>query len=210
MHKSALLIAVACAVPLPATTSHAGEDLYPVAYDVTYDQDACHQLWYLRNLIMDRAGYCFGSPLGRSMFDNRNCSGAEATLDADQQDQQDQVDRLAAIEQQIGCDIDTSRQKIPVEDAEFLSRLRDLPIRDGTESSCLGWKGPVTPVYDGYSRGSRVIGFIRPGDQLNLQHLPVGDWWPVLLYGADDRIRLLGWYESGEDDWSRRCTQIAG
>ena len=28
--------------------------------------DVCDDLWFTRNLIMDRAGYCFGSVLGRA------------------------------------------------------------------------------------------------------------------------------------------------
>ena len=47
--------------------------------------DVCHDLWFTRNLIMDRAGYCFGSMLGKATFDNSDCTGKNVSLDAGDQ-----------------------------------------------------------------------------------------------------------------------------
>jgi len=38
--------------------------------------EICDELWFTRNLIYDRAGYCFSSPLGRAVFDNSDCTGS--------------------------------------------------------------------------------------------------------------------------------------
>jgi hypothetical protein len=35
----------------------------------------CDQLWYARNAIFDRAGYCFSSARGKAAFDNTGCTG---------------------------------------------------------------------------------------------------------------------------------------
>lgn len=42
--------------------------------------DTCHDLWFTRNAIIDRAGYCFGSPLGQAIFDNTGCIGKSVNL----------------------------------------------------------------------------------------------------------------------------------
>ena len=35
--------------------------------------DHCEEWWFTRNLVFDRAGYCFSSPLGQAVFDNSDC-----------------------------------------------------------------------------------------------------------------------------------------
>lgn len=168
----------------------------------------CDQLWYLRNLIMDRAGYCFQSRLGVVIFDNAGCSGTEIQLSAAQQEQ---LDRLAGLESALSCKVDTDASSVNIWDADFLAALRDLPIADGTESSCLGWTGPRTPVFDGYSEGSRVIGFINPGDDVHSGFLAVGEWKPVTIYRDNDlEDRLIAWLHAGPGDWSAQCSAFAG
>ena len=47
--------------------------------------EICDDLWLTRNLIFDRAGYCFGSVLGKSVFDNEGCTpGVPELAEADQ------------------------------------------------------------------------------------------------------------------------------
>ena len=42
---------------------------------VTAVADAlCDELWLTRNMVFDRAGYCFGSNLGEAIFDNSDCN----------------------------------------------------------------------------------------------------------------------------------------
>ncbi|MCK5500992.1 MAG: YARHG domain-containing protein, partial [Tritonibacter mobilis] len=46
--------------------------------------DYCADLWFTRNAIIDRAGYCFGSTLGQRLFDNGDCIAKSVSLsDAD-------------------------------------------------------------------------------------------------------------------------------
>jgi hypothetical protein len=65
---------------------------------------SCDDLWYARNLIWDRYGYCFQTERAISVFGNENCNaglqrGAIALADQDR----DAVDRIAAEEARLGC-----------------------------------------------------------------------------------------------------------
>ncbi|MBY4893745.1 YARHG domain-containing protein [Rhodobacteraceae bacterium N5(2021)] len=40
----------------------------------------CQELWLSRNTIMDRAGQCFGTPLGQAVFDNSDCMEGDIRL----------------------------------------------------------------------------------------------------------------------------------
>ena len=62
--------------------------------------ETCEDLWFTRNLIMDRAGYCFGSALGQSLFDNGDCLGKSVVLDAASSRL---VQELRAREAQFAC-----------------------------------------------------------------------------------------------------------
>ena len=44
--------------------------------------ERCHDLWFARNAIMDRAGYCFGSVLGQAVFDNEGWYRQDGIPDA--------------------------------------------------------------------------------------------------------------------------------
>ena len=71
-------------------------------------QDAapCDELWFARNLIFDRAGYCFGSRLGRAVFDNTDCSTTAPKFDARAAEN---VAALHAAETEYGCTIEIGR-----------------------------------------------------------------------------------------------------
>ena len=83
-----------------------------------FAQEACDDVWFTRNLHFDRAGYCFGSPLGQAVFDNSNCIGKDVTLAPDAKRQIDEIRRIEALH---GCNVDTNRS--------FLA-IPDLPIPD--------------------------------------------------------------------------------
>lgn len=59
---------------------------------------SCHDLWYARNLIYDRAGYCFQTAKAQSYFSNVGCTGGLPSAA-----EMREVERLKALEQQFGC-----------------------------------------------------------------------------------------------------------
>ena len=58
--------------------------------------NACHDLWFTRNAVIDRAGYCFGSPLGRAVFNNAGCTGKSVSLPPQAQRMVAQVKEMEA------------------------------------------------------------------------------------------------------------------
>ena len=140
---------------------------------------------------MDRAGYCFSSMLGQTLFDNSNCTGQQVNLapvDANA------VTELRALEARIGCRVDTSRQWINLSDINFRRVLTNSPVLDELQGKCLRWLGPVTPLYAGHQEPFVAIGQIQAGDGVGLNHLPVGDWAYVTAhYPGSDGLKSAGW-----------------
>ncbi|MCF3972282.1 DUF4453 domain-containing protein [Paracoccus salsus] len=179
----------------------------PVAAEVwEYGDRECRELWFMRNLIMDRAGYCFGSALGRALFDNRDCSGADIDPGPDQRRQ---VSKIQALESRIGCRVDTTATELGGVDMQGLRRLRDMPLPDNGGSACVSWRGKTVPLHDGYGPGSRVIGQLRPGDRVDFGFIGEGDWNVIsVASGAEDG--RLGWLNMSDVDWSASCTDWVG
>lgn len=165
----------------------------------------CQDIWFTRNLVMDRAGYCFGSSLGQALFDNAGCTGSEVAIDAASKRL---VDEIRALEAEHGCAVNTSRTTLDIDDIEIRRRLVDLPIFDEFEGGCLGWTGPPTPLYAGHNRGSAVLGRIDPGDYVSLAHVGVDGGTYVTTYvpvwGA---LRSGGWLMY---DGKLPCADFAG
>ena len=113
-----ILASILIALPLPALAD-----------------DICHDLWFTRNLIMDRAGYCFGSILGKSTFDNGDCTGKSVALGTAATEM---VARIQASEKELACKVDTGQPVLDLEDADFRRTLTDLPLRSPFESACIG------------------------------------------------------------------------
>ncbi|WP_339106781.1 DUF4453 domain-containing protein [Roseovarius rhodophyticola] len=169
--------------------------------------EACEDVWFTRNLIFDRAGYCFGSTLGQAVFDNSNCIGTSVSIPPDQKRI---VDEIRALEAQHGCQVDTGRTGLRLIDAAIRRQLRDLPIRDEFESGCLGWLGPVVPLHAGHDNSSAVIGRVEPGDYILYSHLGRGGWSYVTTHTANwTSLKSGGWMrQTGVSDAS--CAQWAG
>lgn len=73
--------------------------------------EICDDLWFTRNLVYDRAGQCFGSTLGKAVFDNEGCTEGGATLTPVAQKL---VARVREIEATQDCDVDTSQDFLAV------------------------------------------------------------------------------------------------
>jgi hypothetical protein len=61
---------------------------------------SCYDLWYERNEIFDRNGYCFSTDLGQETFDNSDCWTANPRLSRGEQRRVDQIKRQ---ERRMGC-----------------------------------------------------------------------------------------------------------
>ena len=172
--------------------------------------DFCDDLWFTRNLVMDRAGYCFGSALGQAVFDNSNCTGKDVSLSPRDQAVVREVQR---IEKQQGCSVDTSRRSLALDDIAFRRRLVDLPIIDelGLGSGCLGWRGGRQPLYAGHSADTQVLGWIEPGQYVGYfygsEDSP-DDWFYVVVKTVNwERFVAAGWARTTSDE---ECDGWAG
>ena len=167
--------------------------------------DICHDLWFTRNAIMDRAGYCFGSALGQAVFDNSDCTGKTVNLT---RQTIDFVNRIKSQEAGFGCRVDTGQTVLDLDDLHIRRRLADLPLRDEFESACIGWLGPETPLYAGHDLGSGQVGRIMPGDNISFAFWPEGDWAYLTILAPDWSVKSGGWSNVGFPDSS--CRDFAG
>ncbi|MFS4580336.1 DUF4453 domain-containing protein [Phaeobacter sp. C3_T13_0] len=168
-------------------------------------QDGCDDLWFTRNLIMDRAGYCFGTALGQSVFDNGDCLGKSVALDPHSNRL---VQEIRGLEQYHRCKVDTGRRQLTLDDTHLRRFLVDLPIRDEFEGACLGWLSEPVPLYSGHSSGTARIGMIRTGDIVGYAHLQVGSWSYVTTHSSDWRVKSGGWYDRSATP--ENCRKHAG
>ena len=143
----------------------------------------CDDLWFTRNLIMDRAGYCFGSALGRAVFDNADCTGKSVTLSAGDQAL---VERLRVAERDQQCRVDTTRREIDLDDRHIRPRLVDLPVAVPDGSACMNWLSARIAVHAGRNRATPVLGHIEPGDNVNAHHQDENGWSYVQIYRPEN------------------------
>jgi hypothetical protein len=157
----------------------------------------CELPWFARNLIFDRAGYCFASPLGQATFDNSDCTGQDVTLsDRDRA----AVDHILGLEEDLACAIDSSAPGL--EHQAHFDHLREadvIPAPVEHESGCIGYQGPVLPLRAAPGDQARVIGELRPGDNVGFIFLNEGIWDYVLINDPDDMatLRDAGWAPVG-------------
>ena len=170
----------------------------------------CADLWFTRNALLDRAGQCFDTTLGRTLFDNAECVGA---ADPDVATARD-VTEIAAWETRAGCAVDTGLRTLDLPDLSFRQRMRDLPLRDETESACLGWRGPRVLLHSGWDRNARITGSIEAGDHVLSSHMSApsaaGPGWSYVTVtrpGGDGGILAAGWTQT---DTFSACDATAG
>ena len=162
----------------------------------------CDALWFTRNMIFDRAGYCFGSALGQAMF-TAECSTTDPVLTPAEKAQ---VDQILQFEADMECAVDTSQTTLDVADTQVLTFLDDLPTPEYGEWACMGWLGPLTMLRAGRSETAETTGFIQPGDDLLFWHIDVDGWSYVSMTGIGQG---LGWFQPPVFD-DAACRQYAG
>lgn len=170
--------------------------------------EGCLDVWFTRNLIMDRAGHCFSSPLGQTLFDNADCKGQVGALSP-----QDQaiVNHIREVEARHGCQVNTNQTWADIPDINFRKVLTDLPIRDEFEWACIGWTAQAAALYAGRYGSARVLGHVQPGDYVNVEHygLPHVEAWSYVLvfHPGGQALKSAGWlYWPGQ----MPCAQEAG
>jgi hypothetical protein len=135
--------------------------------------DLCDELWFTRNLVFDRAGYCFGSPLGKAIFDNSDCIINDAVADPAAQRI---VDQVLAIEADEACRINTGRTGLKVPFIEHRMRMVDIPVPDIYESMCIGWRGAPLTLHTARNDKSPVTGIINTGEDILWSFYSVDGW----------------------------------
>lgn len=138
---------------------------------ITAAADAlCDELWLTRNTVFDRAGYCFGSTLGKEVFDNSDCTTSAPALDAEGEQI---VAVVREVEEEFACSVDTSRVVLQVADVDQRRALHHLPVKTGYESTCLGYNGPPLLLTAGRHPDTAIFGEIFPGDDIQFEHIPM-------------------------------------
>jgi hypothetical protein len=167
---------------------------------------ACEDLWYTRNQVMDRAGYCFESTLARALFDNGDCVGQDVRLTADQEAM---VADIRALEAQIGCRVNTRDTWLDLDDLGIRQSLIDLPVLDLLSGGCLGWLGPPRTLHAGRSELAPPIGRLEPGDFVRYDHRLEDGWFYVTTHGPSwSGLRAGGWLQG--DLTTAACADFAG
>lgn len=180
--------------------------LAPVPMSVAHAEDArsCESFWFSRNLIFHRAGYCFKSNLGRGIFGNDDCRAAGPNLSATDKQV---IAGLKSAEQEWGCRVDTSRNRMTIPGAALLEKLERQPIPDSAESGCINYLDAPMALRAAPRRDAAVVGTIRRGANVTNGHFGVGGWTVYSATLADGRF-LLGWTDV--DVFTRRCEGFAG
>ena len=162
---------------------------------------SCEDAWYLRNLAVDRAGYCFGSTLGKAVFDNGDCSTKSPTLSAwDQR----MVDETKRYEASMNCKVNTSASRL---ESTLMGKLDDvdlLPTLAPYESMCIGFNGPDLPMRSDLGIAtSYPTGEVAAGDMVRFRFESADGWEFVETdLGA-------GWIPAGAIT-PASCRQFAG
>lgn len=144
----------------------------------------CDDWWFTRNLIFDRAGQCFSTPLARATFDGA-CTGT-AQLTAEDAAR---VARIRTYEEEWACAVDTSRVRaLQVSDMGTRRSLVDLPITGGYEFGCIGYRWADITLRVGRSQQAEVTGRIRAQDDI-LFAFEDEEGWSFLISGE----KQSGW-----------------
>ena len=168
--------------------------------------DACDDWWFTRNLVIDRAGYCFGSVLGQAQFDNTGCIGTTVTLDPASAAA---VARIRQLETENQCRVNTAQPVLNLIDRDIRLQLQAQPIADIFESACLRYRATPLPLHNAPDPSAPVIGQVLPGDTVSFAHLPAGNWSYVTTHqGSFPGLRSGGWL--GTPIRTPDCEQWAG
>lgn len=171
----------------------------------------CQELWLSRNTVMDRAGQCFQSPLGRAVFDNSDCTDGDIRLnplDAE-------LVRLAQeVEAWAECRVDTDTLRLDPGALPFRARLRELftvPVRGDSEHGCHGYQGPPIALHAGISTSLTVLGTLEAGQTYSLSHRTLRGGWEYLEVSDGQGTPVThGWTQALPENMGALCDFFAG
>lgn len=169
--------------------------------------DPCDDLWFSRNQLYDRAGYCFSSPLGKAVFDNADCTGTEVSLEPGGDEL---VAYVQGMEDLFACAVDTSATSLDIANIPLRLRLETVVALSEFASGCLGWTGEAIPLRAGPREEAEVISVAMPGDDLVWEYEGIGwpEGWSFLTIYRDEAQVALGFTRSTID--YDLCTGTAG
>ncbi|MDJ0993506.1 MAG: DUF4453 domain-containing protein [Dinoroseobacter sp.] len=168
----------------------------------------CEDLWFTRNAILDRAGMCFESVLGQTVFGNEGCTGTSVSLAPGFAPL---VNQLSDLERQAGCRIDTSQPVLNLPDLAIRQRMEELPVPSPEGGyNCIGWRGPPITLFAARSVQSLPLGRIEPGDFVGMWETPWADWSYIVTHAqSGGPLKTGGWMQGGWDP-NEFCAEQAG
>lgn len=179
----------------------------PVFADI---EDPCNDLWFSRNAMLDQAGYCFATPLGKAIFDNADCTTKEPILP---DTVKTQIAKIIKLEQgdaggfYEACHIDTSKRELDLDAIPLRKQLDFQPATDGGSGTCFGYLGADIPLYSAPWNAARPVGVIHAGNTVSHNHL---GWkgWSFSLISTPQGWTAAGWYKADFD--ANSCATFAG
>lgn len=142
-------------------------------YGQTRQEVECDELWVARNAMINRAGYCFQSPLGKAIFDNSDCTTTSPTLS---RIALMMIENIEATEAQMGCHVDTNNtagwENFHFSWGELLEVdiLPDRPRDEFDGLTCIGYMGAPLNLYSAPDSGAEPIAHIENGAVFNFAH----------------------------------------
>jgi hypothetical protein len=177
----------------------------------SFADEACDDLWFSRNSIFDANGYCFGSTLGKAVFDNSDCTTKSPKLNSADKAM---VAEAKEMEARWACNMNTNKTRLDIHSFARRQTLVDQPLRDDTESGCGKYVGADFPLYASQSTNARVVGTVSYGDDFINAHISFSttqteNWWYVSSISKDGQyLSDIGW-TNNPSAWEN-CTTVAG
>ena len=174
----------------------------------TMAAELCDDLWFARNLVFDQAGYCFGSPLGRVIFDNSDCTTNTPVLD---DEAQAFVAWVKGLEKLESCQVDTGQTTLHVPLIEIRKQIVDRVAASPFESACIGWHGGEVALRLGHGLEHPIIGFATAGDDIHweFEWVSAPDGWDFITVKRRDGVSYaMGWSNAFIDP--QYCDSMAG
>ena len=151
----------------------------------------CEDLWMVRNLIFDRGGYCFTTPLGEALFDNADCTTSQPAVPAEDAAR---VVRIREIEAERGCAIDASARGLADDGMlELYRELTDLPVPELYTGGCIDYLGTPFDLRAGAAMNAEVIGRADVRRSLGFAHYPQDGWTYMTVHARDGSVVSHGW-----------------
>lgn len=157
---------------------------------MAYADTACEDLWFSRNVIYDAHGYCFGSPLGKAMFDNTGCTTVDPELSPELAKR---VAQNWARYNAMECNVDQSQAEIAIYNRETRAQIMAQPIAAEFGDLCQTFGGPETALMNAPADSAEKLGAINVGDMLGLLHEPENDWHFITVLNSQTGKPVSGW-----------------